>query len=47
MKNLVGFVAVVENVTTVVEQDSLKWIPTYVMCVRGMVYVLIVKEQEK
>jgi hypothetical protein len=47
MKILVGFVVVMENVTTVVERDTLKSIPIYVMYVKELGYVLIVKEQEK
>jgi hypothetical protein len=47
VKILVGFVVVMENVTTVVERDTLKSILIYVMYVKGQVYVLIVKEQEK
>jgi hypothetical protein len=43
----VWFVVVVENVTTVVGKDTLRWILTYVMYVKGLVYVLIVKELEK
>ena len=47
MKKLVGFVVAMENVTTVEEKDTLKLMPIYVMYVKGMVYALIAKEQEK
>ncbi|GHT49746.1 hypothetical protein FACS1894102_4750 [Spirochaetia bacterium] len=45
--NLVGFVVVVEDVTTAQGKDTPKWITIYVMYVKGVVYVLIAKGVER